>query len=120
MIVGTGVDLVDVDRFAASLRRTPSLRNRLFTAEEAGGRSDESLAARFAAKEALVKAIGEPLASWHDAVVETMASGAPRFATAPRMSSRLEELGIDRLHLTLSHEDGVAAAFVIAESTATG
>jgi len=117
VIVGVGVDLVDVTRFAASLHRTPSLRDRLFTPDETDGLSEESLAARFAAKEALVKALGEALPSWHDAVVSTTETGAPRFVTSSRMDARLNEAGIDRLHLSLSHEGGGAVAFVIAEST---
>ncbi len=57
MIIGVGVDVCDISRFAESLRRTPELGERLFTADERG-RADASLAARFAAKEALAKALG--------------------------------------------------------------
>src|SRR5206468_4151879 len=59
MILGLGVDLVDVARFDATLRRTPALRPRLFTESERG-LATQSLAARFAAKEALAKALGAP------------------------------------------------------------
>jgi holo-[acyl-carrier protein] synthase len=70
MIVGLGVDIVDVDRFQDSLLRTPGLGERLFTAaERAAGRS-ERLAVRFAAKEALAKALGAPAGlRWLEAVV---------------------------------------------------
>ena len=75
---GLGVDIVDVDRFQASLVRTPGLAERLFTpAERAAGRA-ERLAARFAAKEAVAKALGAPPGlSWQDAEIETSEDGAP-------------------------------------------
>ncbi|MFL5260903.1 MAG: 4'-phosphopantetheinyl transferase superfamily protein, partial [Anaeromyxobacteraceae bacterium] len=60
MIVGVGVDVVDVARLAAALERTPSLRDRLFTAEEQQLTRIESLAGRFAAKEAVAKVLGAP------------------------------------------------------------
>ncbi len=75
MIIGVGIDVVPVDRFAESLTRTPGLRDRLFTAAEqrtltGNPRTGESLAARFAAKEALAKALGAPGSlHWHDAEV---------------------------------------------------
>ena len=59
MIVGVGIDVVDVDRFMRTLERTPGLRDRVFTAVEAV-KPPASLAARFAAKEALAKALGAP------------------------------------------------------------
>ena len=77
-MIGLGVDIVDVDRFQASLVRTPGLAERLFTAaERAAGRS-ERLAVRFAAKEAVAKALGAPPGlSWQDAEIETSEDGAP-------------------------------------------
>ena len=65
MIIGVGIDVCPIERFAGSLARTPSLRDRLFTAAEqvtpaGSARTGESLAARFAAKEALAKALGAP------------------------------------------------------------
>ena len=83
MIVGVGIDVVPVARFAAALRRTPGLADRLFTAAEqvtdsGAPRSPESLAARFAAKEALAKALGAPGGMlWTDAEVRTDAAGRP-------------------------------------------
>ena len=59
MIVGIGVDIVDVGRLWAALERTPALAPRLFAESERGGRP-ESLAASFAAKEAVAKALGAP------------------------------------------------------------
>jgi holo-[acyl-carrier protein] synthase len=68
-VVGVGIDVVDVARFGESLDRTPGLRERLFTPGEATHRL-ASLAARFAAKEAVAKALGAPVGmAWHDAEV---------------------------------------------------
>ena len=75
MIVGVGVDLVDIARFEDSLERTPSLRERLFTEAERA-LPVRSLAARFAAKEALAKALGAPAGlAWHDAEVRAYVLG---------------------------------------------
>ena len=90
MIIGVGIDVVPVERFAASLARTPGLRHRLFTAAEqvtpAGvARTGESLAARFAAKEALAKALGAPGdLHWHDAEVAVGAHGRPHLEVRAR------------------------------------
>ena len=71
MIIGIGVDLCSVERLSNSIQRTPALAARLFTAKEQNLK-DESLAARFAAKEALAKAVGNPkLLSWLEVEVET-------------------------------------------------
>ena len=81
-VVGVGIDVVEIDRFEASLERTPGLRDRLFTAEERG-RPPASLAARFAAKEALAKALGAPVGlAWQDAEIVSEESGRPRFELA--------------------------------------
>ena len=77
MIVGVGIDVVDVARFARTLERTPSLRGRLFTEAERD-LSVESLAGRFAVKEALAKALGAPAGMhWHDCEVHRGADGRP-------------------------------------------
>ncbi len=79
MIIGIGIDVCDVERFAESVRRTPRMVDRLFTAAEAE-RPVASQAARFAAKEALAKALGAPAGlSWHDAEVVTDERGRPEF-----------------------------------------
>ena len=76
-IVGVGIDVVDISRFVDSLRRAPGLAERLFTPAEAA-RPPASLAARFAAKEALAKALGAPGdLAWHDAEVVSESSGRP-------------------------------------------
>lgn len=121
MIVGIGIDVVPVERFADSLRRTPALRSRLFVAEElttASGaqRSAESLAARFAAKEALAKALGAGGGmAWTDAQVRTDDAGRPSIEVRGTVAARAAERGVTRWHLSLSHDGGVASAVVIAE-----
>ena len=115
MIVGIGIDVVDVDRFAASLRRTPGLSDRLFTAGEAGLPSG-SLAGRFAAKEALAKALGAPAGlAWRDAEVVNEAGGRPRLAMFGTVAGRAAELGVATSHVSISHDGGIASAIVVLE-----
>ena len=82
-VIGVGIDVVDIDRFVQSLERTPSLRARLFTDHEAS-RPPASLAARFAAKEAIAKALGAPVGmAWHDAeIVSSETISASRTSTS--------------------------------------
>ena len=115
MIVGIGVDVVDVARFEQALARTPKLTERLFTQPE---RSLPlvSLAARFAAKEALAKALGAPGGlEWHDAEVETAADGRPSLRVRGSVAAAAEKAGVIRWHLSLSHDGATAVAFVVAE-----
>jgi holo-[acyl-carrier protein] synthase len=120
-VVGIGVDAVLVERFAASLARTPGLEARLFTDAElgraGGSRPDESLAARFAAKEAVAKAIGAPKGlHWHDVEVHSEDTGRPRLAVTGAVAEAAAALGIAHWHLSLSHDGGIAVAMVVAES----
>ncbi|MER7212681.1 holo-ACP synthase [Streptosporangium sp. NPDC000239] len=115
MIVGIGVDVVDVARFAASLERTPSLRARLFTEAERG-LAVRSLAARFAAKEAVAKALGAPPGLSHlDAEVLSGAYGRPELRVHGAVAEVAVALGVVRWHVSLTHDGGVAVAYVIAE-----
>ncbi len=115
MLVGVGTDVVDVGRFSESLERTPTLRGRLFTPAEAG-LPLASLAARFAAKEAIAKALGAPPGlGWHDAEVCSEPSGRPYFVLRGTVATRAAELGATATHLSLSHDAGVATAFVVLE-----
>ena len=116
MIVGVGIDVVDVERFGQTLERTPRLRERLFTETERS-LPLASLAARFAAKEALAKALGAPAGlHWVDATVHTHESGAPELVVQGTVAARAAELGVLRLHLSMSHDAGIASAVVVAES----
>jgi holo-[acyl-carrier protein] synthase len=116
VIVGVGIDVCDVERFGESVRRRPGLVRRLFTAEEAK-RPIASQAARFAAKEALAKALGAPSGlSWLDAEVITDPDGKPSFRIAGTVARRAEELGVATIHVSLSHDAGIASAVVICEA----
>jgi holo-[acyl-carrier protein] synthase len=115
-IIGVGIDVVDIDRFADSLSRTPGLRERLFTPSEAT-RPVTSLAARFAAKEAVATALGAPGdMQWHDAEVVSEASGRPLLELRGTVLSRANDLGVSSVHLSLSHDAGIASAVVVLES----
>ena len=115
MIVGVGIDVVDVARFMQTLERTPGLRDRVFTAGEAV-KPPASLAARFAAKEALAKALGAPAGLlWRDAEVTTDDSGRPWLEITGSVAERAAQLGVQSLHLSLSHDAGIASAVVVLE-----
>jgi holo-[acyl-carrier protein] synthase len=115
-VVGVGIDVVDVERFGESLERTPGLRERLFTPGENGHRL-ASLAARFAAKEAMAKALGAPTGmAWHDAEVVREESGRPVMTITGTVRARADELGVRSVHLSLSHDAGIASAVVVLES----
>lgn len=124
MIVSVGLDVVLVERFGAALQRTPLLADRLFTESErltpAGNpRTVESLAARFAAKEAVAKALGAPGGMlWHDCEVVAEADGRPWLTVGGTVAQVAKQRGIDRWHLSLSHDGGIASAMVVAEKDA--
>ena len=116
MIIGVGIDVCDVDRFAASIARRPGMVRRLFTDAEAE-RPIASLAARFAAKEALAKALGAPAGLvWRDAEVITDSLGRPSFTLTGTVASRAAELGVETVHVSLSHDAGIASAVVVCEA----
>lgn len=116
MIVGVGIDVVDVARFGASLERTPAMRARLFTPAERD-RPVASLATRFAAKEALAKALGAPTGlGWLDAEIVNAPTGDPRFELRGSVRARADELGVGDVHVSLSHDAGIASAVVVLES----
>ncbi len=115
MIVGVGMDVVEIARFANALERTPALRRRLF-AESERGLPLHSLAGRFAAKEALAKAFGAPgWLRWTDAVVLVGEHGAPSWSLTGTLRERADQLGVRATHLSISHDGGLATAMVIAE-----
>ena len=122
MIKGVGIDVVLIERFAAALTRTPRLAERLFTAAEqvtlsGAPRSVESLAARFAAKEAMAKALGAGGGMlWTDAEVVVDDVGRPSVVVRGTVAARAASLGVTRWHVSLSHDGGIASATVIAEA----
>ncbi|MEU8673928.1 holo-ACP synthase [Streptomyces sp. NPDC048560] len=121
MIIGVGIDVAEIERFGAALERTPQMAGRLFLDSELTLPSGErrgiaSLAARFAAKEAVAKALGAPGGlHWGDAEVYVEESGQPRLRVRGTVAARAAELGVRHWHVSLSHDAGVASAVVIAE-----
>lgn len=116
MIIGVGIDVCDLDRFVESMTRRPGLAQRLFTDAEAK-RPLASQAARFAAKEALAKALGAPSGLvWRDAEVMTDDDGKPAFEIRGTVAERAAALGVGTIHVSLSHDAGVASAMVICEA----
>lgn len=121
MIVGVGIDVCPVERFSSVSDRTSSILDKLFTESEqvtpsGTPRTAASLAARFAAKEALSKALGAPGGmAWHDAEVTVGEHGAPSLEVRGTVKARADELGVKRWHVSLSHDGGLATAIVIAE-----
>lgn len=122
MIVGIGVDIVDIARFERSAARTPRLLDRLFAESEQqqGSRrlAVHSLAARFAAKEALIKALGSSdNVRWHDMPVVSDGERNPSFALTGGIAKTARDRGITTIHLSMTHDAGVAIAYVIAEAS---
>lgn len=124
MIIGIGIDLVEIERVDRLLRRYPGrAARRLFTALEVercrtSRLPKESLAARFAAKEALFKALGTGWsegASWTEVEVVSAESGAPTLRLYGRTQQLAAARGVRSMHVTLTHTAGVAGAFVVLE-----
>jgi len=112
MIDGIGIDVVDIERFKESIDRTPGLREKLFTPAEAG-KPIASLAARFAAKEALYKALSPSHGlSWQEAEVINFENGKPAFLFRGAIADLVDGA---QVHLSLSHDGGIASAMVILE-----
>jgi len=126
VIIGIGIDAVEIERFRQALERTTSLKDRLFTAEELSYVQPQvdpsaSLAARFAAREAVMKALGVGLGAFdfHDVSVCRASSGQPDLLVVGRAQQLATDQGIARWHLSLTHTESIAMAYVIASGTPT-
>jgi holo-[acyl-carrier protein] synthase len=123
--VGVGVDIVDVRRFRAAIDRTPGLVARVFTDREvelSGGASlrPASLAARWAAKEAVAKVLVDNRGlAWHDCEILNGERGEPLLALGDTVAHAAASRGIDEWHLSLSHDGDMALAFVLAARSAS-
>lgn len=116
MIIGIGVDTVDISRFESQIKKTPKLIERLFTPQEKYF-SSRSLAARFAAKEALIKAFGgSDDISWQDLEILKTGGSKPIFSNTFGLTAKLNKLGAAKPHLSMSHDGNIAIAFVVLES----
>lgn len=117
-IAGIGVDTVDISRFESQLTRTPKLVARLFTEHEAD-LNMQSLAVRFAAKEALIKALGgSDGLNWHDMEIRRVPDEPPVFSSTDGLRSVLGKRNLAWPHVSLTHDGGMATAFVIVEFVA--
>lgn len=123
MIVGVGIDLCQVSRMRSALSRHEGrFAARVFTEDERAyceERADpaQHYAARFAAKEALLKALAVPPGlSWHEIEVQSQSGGAPRLLLRGEAARAAAGKSIARLHLSLTHSGDHAAAVVIAEA----
>ena len=120
-VVGIGTDLVEVPRFALALQRRPRLADRLFSDAEREYAyrfrdPTKSLAARFGAKEAVMKALGVGLwkFAFRDVEVVRLRSGAPTLALYNKALELANERGVTEWHLSLTHTDSMAMAVALA------
>ncbi|MDQ2769453.1 MAG: holo-ACP synthase [Bacteroidota bacterium] len=124
MILGLGIDLIETARVAEKLSRGRSFRDKVFAPAEIAycdqmADPAQHYAARFAAKEALLKALGLGLAATydlHEAAVTHDAHGAPRFELTGELARLVQDRGVARLHLSMSHIQAAASAVVILEA----
>lgn len=121
MIIGLGIDLVEIARIAGLLARWPErFTARVFTPEELAACANRSsraaaLAARFAAKEAFAKALGTGIDknfSWQDFAVYNDSNGRPLPYLSARLAARLQNVSV---HVSLSHAEHYATAVVVLE-----
>lgn len=120
-VIGIGVDAVDIDRFAAMIERTPSTLQRIFTDSEreyAATFADPvpSLAVRFAAREAAMKALGVGLGAFgfHDVWIAREPSGRPTLVVEGAARDLAERSGVREWNVSLTHTSTVAIAYVLA------
>ena len=119
MIMGVGVDTVQLSRFEAKLAETPRLKDRLFLDIETVDASPQTLAGRFAAKEAVIKALsGAPGIEWHGIEVGKESTGKPVIWLHGETAKIALQAGIRKFHLSISHDGDHAVAFVVAEGEA--
>ena len=127
MVLGLGIDLTPIERIAAALsRHGERFEAKLFTDGEraycrARARPADHFAARFAAKEAVLKALGVPDGlRWHELEVCASPGGAPRLELRGEAARAAAARGVVRIHLSLTHAGGQAAAVVVLEGDAPG
>jgi holo-[acyl-carrier protein] synthase len=123
VVVGIGIDLTPISRMDDLLGRWGErIERRLFTDGERGfcrgrGAPGQHFAARFAAKEATLKALSVPPGlSWHEMEVVSASGGAPRLVLSGEAAAAATRLGVTRTHLTLTHAADLAVAVVVLET----
>lgn len=119
-ILGLGVDICEIDRMERAIARHPTFRERVFTAEERAycdsrARPAESYAGRFAAREAVIKALGGYRGrGWQEISVTRSPSGAPAIRLEGNAKARADVLGISEVLVSFTHERSSAVAFAVA------
>ena len=120
-MIGIGVDLVEIERFRKVLDRTPGIVDRCFTADETAysrRRNDptERFAVRFAAKEAVMKALGVGIGDvrWRDIEVARAESGRPSIVLHGTAAALAESMGVAEWKITMTHTDSMAEAIAVA------
>jgi holo-[acyl-carrier protein] synthase len=125
MIIGVGLDIIEVERFARKMGVQGDLSGEIFTSPEIAycrrkRYPGQHFAARFCAKEALFKALGSGKRgkmSWRDIEILNETQGLPRVTLRGATKARYQRLGVEKIHVSLSHTRHMAAACVILEST---
>jgi holo-[acyl-carrier protein] synthase len=126
MIVSIGVDIVEVYRIRETLERTPRFAERVFTqierdyCEAKGVSAAQSFAARFAAKEAFLKALGtgwRGKITWHDIEIINDELGKPHLQIKNEAAEIMTKIGGDKVHLSISHTENYATAQVVIEKS---
>jgi len=122
-ILGLGVDICEIARMERALARHPTMRDRVFTPEERAycdskARPAESYAGRFAAREAVIKALGGYRGrGWRDISVARSPSGAPEIRLRGNAKARADDIGVARVLVSFTHERANAVAFAVAVSS---
>lgn len=125
MIIGIGTDICMVPRIKNTLAKNPRFVDKVFTPDEIAycekrAHPAESYAARFAAKEAVMKALGtgwDGVVNWVDIEVYQDALGKPLLRLSNGALARSQQQGVNAMHLSLSHDKDIAIAYVILEKT---
>ena len=122
-ILGLGVDICEIARMERALERHPTMRERVFTPEEraycdAKARPAESYAGRFAAREAVIKALGGYRGrGWQDISVARAPSGAPEIRLRGKAKVHADALGVSEVLISFTHERSNAVAFAVSVSS---
>ncbi|MDX1394135.1 MAG: holo-ACP synthase [Gemmatimonadota bacterium] len=125
MVVGIGIDMVDIERLEGVLERHPDrAADRLFNPTELADCAEkanpsECLAARFAAKEAFLKALGTGLRdgiAWREISLRTDPHGRPHIEASGAAAERVEALGASSIHVSITHDGGLATAVVLLQT----
>ncbi len=122
MIVGLGIDVVDVARIEAAISRWDRFVDKIFTQNEshyarASSNIVEKFAARFSAKEAAIKALRAPSGmSWHDLEIINEDDGAPKMILSGQALNVANQLAVKQIFVSMTHTKTIASAVVLIES----